>query len=348
MKALTFQGPRRIGYTDVADPKITDSRDVILKTRWSAICGSDLHVYHQRERGIEPGTVMGHEFVGEVVELGKDVQSLSVGDLVVAPFTTNCGVCFYCRVGLTCRCSRGQLFGWVEAGKGLEGGQAELVRVPHAEATLVKLAPELGEETALLAGDVASTGFFSAELAGVRPGGTYAVVGCGPVGLSAILGAREFGAEELFACDSVARRLELAEKLGASAIDIRSNDPVAIVKDATEGRGVDAVMELVGNPEATRLAYDLVRPGGVLSAVGVHTEPQFAITPAEAYDKNLTYRAGRCPARRLMKQALTLIASKRYDYDAIISHRLPLAEGVRGYQIFDQKLEDCTKVLLKV
>ncbi|HJS74288.1 MAG TPA: zinc-binding dehydrogenase, partial [Vicinamibacteria bacterium] len=277
----------------------------------------------------------------------RDVKSLSLSDLVVAPFTTSCAACFYCRKGLTCRCTSGQLFGWVQDGRGLEGAQAEYVLVPLADSTLVKLPEGVDIEAALFLGDILATGFFCADMAEAGPGGVYAVLGCGPVGLFALLGARERGAERVFAVDVVPERLELAKRFGASPIDARRSDPREIVRDATEGRGADAVLEVVGSPEATRLAFDLVRPGGIVSAVGVHTEAHFAFSPVEAYDKNLTYRAGRCPARAYIEKLLPLVLQGKYDLASIVSHRLPLAEAARGYQLFERKLEGCTKVLLR-
>ena len=158
MKAITFQEVESLSYETVPDPEIRAPGDVILRVRLAAICGSDLHVYHGRETGLDPGTVMGHEMLGEVVETGPDVRQFAVGDWVVCPFSTSCGECFYCREGLTARCSRGRLFGWVEKGEGLHGGQAELVRVPLADSTLVAIPDGAPVEEALLAGDVLSTG----------------------------------------------------------------------------------------------------------------------------------------------------------------------------------------------
>ncbi len=347
MKAVTFQGIARVATSSVPDPAIRDSKDVIVQNRVSAICGSDLHVFLGREKGIQTGTVMGHEFLGEVVEVGKDVTGISAGDLVVSPFTTNCGACFYCGKGLTCRCSAGQLFGWLENGRGLEGAQAEYVRVPLADSTLVKLPPDIDVEAALFLGDVLATGFFCADMAEAGPAGVHAILGCGPVGLFAILGARERGAERIFAVDVVPERLALARGFGAIPIDASACNPRDVIGEATEGRGADSVLEVVGSPEATRLAFDLVRPGGIVSAVGVHTEAQFAFSPVEAYDKNLTYRAGRCPARAYIEKLLPLVTEKKYDLASIVSHRLPLAEAAHGYHLFERKLEGCTKVLLR-
>ena len=190
-----------------------------------------------------------------------------------------------------------------------------------------------------------ATGWFGAESAGAAPGAMVAVVGCGPVGLMAVVAARELGAERVVAVDAVPERLALAARFGAEPLDLAA-DPVAAVREATGGRGADAVVEAVGSPEATRLAYDLVRPGGTIAAVGVHTEPRLAFSPGEAYDKNLTYRAGRCPARRYMDRLLPLVAERRHDLGALISHRMTLEEGPRAYELFDRRLEGCTKVVL--
>jgi threonine dehydrogenase-like Zn-dependent dehydrogenase len=289
---------------------------------------------------------MGHEFAGTVVAAGAGVRRFRSGDLVASPFTTSCGACFYCRSGLTSRCLSGQLFGWVEKGRGLHGAQAELVRVPLADSTLVPVPEGTPAELALLAGDVLATGWFGAESAGVAPGVVAAVVGCGPVGLMAVIAARELGAERIFALDAVPERLALASRYGAEPVDLGAGDATARIRDATEGRGPDAVVEAVGSADATRLAFDLVRPGGTLAAVGVHTESRLAFRPGEAYDKNLTYRAGRAPARRFIERLLPLVQSGRYDLGALISHRLPLADGPRGYDLFDRRLEGCTKVML--
>ncbi|MDX1388885.1 MAG: alcohol dehydrogenase catalytic domain-containing protein, partial [Acidobacteriota bacterium] len=311
MQALTFHGKKTIRLEQVPDPGLREPTDVIVKVRLTAICGSDMHVYHERETGLDDGTIMGHEFVGKVVETGSDVASLTTGTRVVSPFTTSCGRCHYCAIGLTARCVSGQLYGWVEKGQGLHGAQAEYVRVPMADSTLMPIPEGVTDDEALLAGDVLSTGFFCAQMAGVTPQGVYAIVGCGPVGLMAAIGAREQGAGKLFAIDRVPERLAMAESFGASPVNAATDDPVDAILEATEGRGADAVLEAVGSPSAGRLAYDLVRPGGTISVVGVHNEEGFAFSPADAYDKNLTYRVGRCPARNLMPQVLALLEAKR-------------------------------------
>jgi len=366
MKAITFEGRAEVAYSDVADPSIVAPTDAIVRVRAAGICGSDLHPYHEREKGLDHGAVMGHEFVGEVVEVGADVTAVRPGEVVFSPFTTSCGECFYCRCGLTCRCVSGQLFGWVHGGEGLHGAQAEYVRVPLADGTLMQLPEGVSDAAGLLMGDILSTGFFCAEQAGIGvvttpaealpmagvsrtagTGGTYAVVGCGPVGLMTIIAARHLGAEELFAIDAVPERLATAEKLGAVPLDYQQDPVVDIVLEATSGRGVDAVMEVVGTRAATETAIAILRPGGILSSVGVHTDERFGFTPVNAYDKNVTFRSGRCPARAYMQRLAPLVRDKKIDPEFVFSHRLPLAEGVRGYQMFDKKQDGCTKVLLE-
>jgi len=347
MKALTFHGKVDIQFTSLEDPSIVMPGDAIVRISACAICGSDLHVYHEREKGIEHGTAMGHEFTGEIVEIGKDVRTFRPGDKVMSPFTTSCGRCFYCKLGLSCRCLNGQLFGWIEHGKGLHGGQAEYVRVPLADSTLMKVPEGVSHEEAILLGDVLSTGFFCARQAEVKPNGVYAVVGCGPVGLMAVVAAREFGAENLFAIDVVPERLAKAREFGAIPIDASKQQPAEIIHEATEGRGADGMMEAVGSHSAVRLAFEFVRPGGVVSSVGVCNDEHLAFSPVDAYNKNLTYRIGRCPARSVMEQLIPLVQRRKYNLGSIFTHRMKLEEGRQGYEIFAGKKDHCLKVLLE-
>ncbi len=347
MKALVFDGKERIDYRTVDDPSLEDSNDAIVRVEVTAICGSDLHIYHGRETGLDRGTVMGHEFAGEVVETGENVSKVRTGDRVASPFTTSCGECFYCRRGLTARCVKGQLFGWVEGGEGLHGAQAEYVRVPMAGSTLMPLPAGIGYEQGLLLGDILSTGYFCADMAGVEPGGKYVVTGCGPVGLMAIASSTEQGAEEIYAVDSVEHRLELAERFGATAINFEETDAVEALMEAAGGRGVDAAMEAVGSNEAGRFCMDVVRPGGIISVVGVQTVSDFPFSPVEAYDKNLTYRVGRCSARYYMEKLIPMAGKRGEQLASIITHRLPLGEGVEGYRMFDRREDNCIKIILR-
>jgi len=346
VRAVTYHAPKDLRVDSVAEPQILAPTDVIVAVQLAAICGSDLHVWHGRETGLDEGTVMGHEFLGEVQEVGAAVTGIRRGDRVVSPFTTSCGTCFYCGRGLPGRCVRGQLFGWVERGAGLHGGQAELVRVPLADTTLVVLPRDLAPEAGLVLGDVLATGYHCATMAGVTPSDVCAVIGCGPVGLMAVLAARELGAARVLALDTVPERLSLATRLGAEPVDLRQADPVEVARAATDGRGADAVLEAVGSAESTRLAFALARAGGTISAVGVHHEAAFPFSPGEAYDKNLTYRIGRCPARHYMERLLPVARRHESELAALFTHRFSLEEGPAAYRLFDEKRDGCIKVAL--
>jgi threonine dehydrogenase-like Zn-dependent dehydrogenase len=238
------------------------------------------------------------------------------------------------------------LFGWRENDLGLHGGQAELVRVPLADSSLIKIPEGISLDEGLLLGDILSTGFFCARQAEIKPSNTYVVVGCGPVGLLAILGAIEYGAEKIFAIDTVPERLTMAQKMGATPINIFHQNALEVIRQDTDGRGADGVMEAVGNSATNRMAYDLIRPGGIISAVGVCTDLHLPFSPTEAYNKNITYKVGRCPARFMMDQLVPMVQQKKYNITSIISHRMKLSEGVHGYDIFANKKEDCLKVVM--
>lgn len=346
MNAITFQDVERLVYETIPDPRILEPGDALVRVRVAGICGSDLHPYFGRERGLDPGTVMGHEFLGEVVEVGADVRRFGVGDRVVAPFSTSCGACFYCVRSLTARCVHGQLFGWVQNGRGLHGAQAELVRVPLADGTLVRVPEGVDEAVALLAGDILSTAAFAVDLAGVSAEDLVVVVGCGPVGLLAVRAAFARGAREVMAVDPVPSRLEMAARFGATPAGAGGSQSVEAVRSRSEGRGADAAIEAVGSPESTRLAADLLRLGGRLAAVGVHVEPRLALSPGEIYDRNLRYAAGRCPARHYMPASLETAARDQTLIRALISHRLPLSQGVEAYRRFAAREEGWAKVVL--
>jgi threonine dehydrogenase-like Zn-dependent dehydrogenase len=346
MKALTFHGVGKIKHESIADPALHSFTDAIVKVNLCAICGSDLHVYHGSEKGCEHSTAMGHEFVGEVIEVGREVKSLKPGQTVMSPFSTSCGQCHFCKLGLTSRCVQSQLFGWRQDNTGLHGGQAEYIRVPLADNTLLPIPSTLPLEHALLLGDVIPTGYFCAFQAEIKPGGNYVVIGCGAVGMMAILGAIELGATSVFAIDTIPERLALAESFGARPLNAQTLDVVREVRQKTQGHGVDAVLEAVGNNNSLSLAYSLVRPGGIISMVGVNNETTMPFSPSDAYNKNLTFKVGRCPARFLMEKLLPIVLSKKYNYGAIISHRLDLKDGVAAYAMFSKKTDNCIKVVL--
>ncbi|MEQ1827930.1 MAG: alcohol dehydrogenase catalytic domain-containing protein [Pirellula sp.] len=327
------------------DPRIEDPRDAIIKVEMAGMCGSDLHTYFGRELGLEPGTVMGHEFVGRVIAIGSEVKTHSVGDRVYSPFSTSCGVCFYCHCGLTSRCVSGQLLGWRSDGRGLHGGQAEYVRVPLADGTLVRMPKNMSCELALLLGDNLSTGYYCAEMADIDPNGLTVVIGCGTVGLLSILSSRSIGAKQIVAIDPIAERREMASSLGAIAIG--PEEAIHWVQRNTDGRGADSILELVGLPDAQKLAFAMMRPGGTMSVIGCHSSSSFGFTPSDAYNKNMTYRTGRCPARHYMSKLSDRIAESPWPIDQLITHRFQPNDCKRAYEIFSHQKDGCIKAVFE-
>jgi alcohol dehydrogenase len=343
---VCFQSIGQVAWQELEDPAIASENDAIVRVEMAALCGSDLHPFFGRETGLDPGTVMGHEFVGEVVATGKAcANELPIGLRVCSPFSTSCGKCFYCLKGLTSRCLKNQLFGWRSDGYGLHGGQAEFVRVPNATGTLVPLG-DRSPEIALLLGDNLSTGWYCAEMAAVGPEGVHVVIGCGTVGLLCILACRSRGvtSDNLLAFDPIPERAGQAARLGANAFSV-AGDLEQHLLSVTEGRGADSVMELVGLPEAQQLAYRLIRPGGVMSVIGCHCTPEFAFGPADAYNKNLTYRTGRCPARFYMDRLDPMVKEFGPELASLITHRFSPVEAVRAYDVFSNRRNGCIKAV---
>lgn len=343
MHAVCFRSPGVVAWEEVRDPRIEHPADAIVDVELAGLCGSDLHPFFGRERGLDPGTVMGHEFVGRVVGVGTDVRSVRPGDRVFAPFSTSCGQCATCHAGLTSRCDRGQLFGWITNGVGLHGGQAECVRVPLADGTLKQVPDALSADAALLLGDNFSTACYCADLADIRPDGVTVVIGCGSVGLLGIVAARMHGARTIVAVDPVPTRRARAAALGAVAV---APGPEVSWTVASLGatRGAHSVMEFVGLPAAQRLAWETLSPGGVMAVIGCHSAG-FAFSPAEAYDKNLTYRTGRCPARHYMERLTERVVQDMPHITDVITHRFEPADCVNAYEVFAHHRDGCVKAV---
>ncbi|KAK4189571.1 hypothetical protein QBC35DRAFT_513986 [Podospora australis] len=334
MKAVVFHGPKKVAVEDRPVPKVQHPKDIIVKVHATALCGSELHVF----RGHQPsstGFIMGHEFVGTIVQAGDEVSSLNVGDKVVAPFTTSCSECFYCKLGYSSRCEHSLLFGCEK----LDGGQAEYVRVPHGEGTVTKAPAEISDRAVILMADIFPTGFFGAKnafkgLDKQRPeDAVVVVVGCGPVGLCAIVSALEYKPKHLFAVDSVPSRLALAEKLGAEPLNFADGKEKMLqrVHEVTEGRGADAVIEVVGLSPALRTAYVLLRPFGFISSIGVHNA-EVGLSPSA---KNLRVQMGRCPVRSIFPEALPVLAKNQEKFSFMFDKIMPLKDAVEGYELFD-------------
>ncbi|KAB5570521.1 alcohol dehydrogenase GroES-like domain-containing protein [Coniochaeta sp. 2T2.1] len=337
MKAVVFRGPKKVVVEDRPIPEIIDQKDIIVKVSATALCGSELHTFRGHQKS-PTGFIMGHEFTGTVTAVGSEVKTISVGDKVVSPFTVSCSECFYCRNGFSSRCVDSTLFG----SEKLDGGQAEYVRVPHADGTAVKAPGKIKDNALILMADIFPTGYFGAKNAFklIEPlkasEATVVVVGCGPVGLCAIVSALEYKPKHLFAVDSVESRLELAKKLGAEPLNFAKDREgmVKRVKEVTEGRGADAVIEVVGLSPALRTAYDLLRPFGTISSIGVHNA-EIPWSGAEAYAKNFRVQMGRCPVRSIFEEALEVLAKNQDKFSFMFDKIMPLTDAVEGYDLFD-------------
>jgi len=255
MKAVVWQGVGDIRLEDVAEPRIEQPTDAIVKLTASAICGTDLHMVRGTMSGMRPGTILGHEGVGVVEEVGSAVRNLKQGDRVLIPSTIACGYCSYCRAGYYAQCDNANpngiqagtcFFGGPEKSGPVHGLQAEKARIPFAGVGLVKLSDEVSDEQALLVSDIFPTGYMGAELAEIKPGNTVAVFGCGPVGQFAIASAKLFQAGRIFAVDNIPSRLEAAREQGAETIDFSKEDPVAMIRELTGGIGCDRAIDAVG------------------------------------------------------------------------------------------------------
>ncbi|KAI9375078.1 chaperonin 10-like protein [Aspergillus egyptiacus] len=338
MQAVVFKGPLQVALEQRPIPQIQNPTDVIVKIRYTALCGSELHVF----RGHQPsgtGFIMGHEFTGEITAVGPAVRKFKVGDRIVSPFTVSCGGCFYCAHGNSSRCAQCQLYGTAI----LDGGQADYARVPLADSTLVGAPPAIDEKKLVLMADILPTGFFAARnaFAGKSESeireSTVILFGCGPVGVCALISALEYKPKHLLAVDGVAARLELARSLGAEPWNFQTEmDGLrARVKELTENRGADVAIEVVGHSDALRMAFDLIRPWGRISSVGVHNG-EIPWTGNEAYGKNLQIQMGRCPVRSIFEDALALLEKKQDVLDFMVQDIRPLSQALQGYEDFNQ------------
>ena len=345
MKAVTFQGPGQIRVDSIPDPSILEPGDAIVRVTMSAICGSDLHLYRGRMEGVEPGIVVGHEYVGVVEEVGKSVRDLRPDDRVVGSFHTACGYCWFCRRGLFSQCQHGALFGFGRRFGDLPGTQAEYARVPHADFTLHKVPADINDERAVFIGDILATAYFAVHRAEVRVGDVVGVIGCGPVGLLVVMCAQASGASRVIAVDVLDSRLEAARRLGAVTVNGRAQDPVRAIRDLTGRRGADAMIEAVGSAESLRLACQAVRGFGTVSAAGVYVEESLPFPAARAFARDLTVRLGMANVPAQFEAVTELVRHGRIDPAILVSHTLSLGEAAEGYRLFDAG--EALKVLLK-
>jgi threonine dehydrogenase-like Zn-dependent dehydrogenase len=348
MKAVVFKGTATLAVEEVAEPQIEESTDAIVKITTAPICGSDLHLYHGRVPGLTEGTVIGHELVGTVEEVGGDVRRISPGDRVVGSFLIPCGECWWCRRGEYNNCDNGNFraLGYGMFSGDLHGAQAEKVRMPMADLTLLPIGEDLTDEQAVFAGDILTTGCYAARLAKIEKGDIVAVIGCGPVGLFTLSYALLHEPGEIYALDLVPQRLKTAEVIGATPIDVSERNPVTALAELTEGRGADIAIDCVGHEKAFQQGYEMLRSGGHLVVVGVYVELEYPFPLGEAWRKNIEITfSGVTPVMAYWEESLDAVRRGKVDPTVIISHTLPLDEAVKGYQMFDSK--EATKVVLK-
>jgi threonine dehydrogenase-like Zn-dependent dehydrogenase len=387
MRAVCWYGASDVRVETVDDPRLLAPRDAIVRVTLTAICGSDLHLYGGFIPTTRKGDVLGHEFMGEVVEVGSEVTNLHPGDRVVVPFAIACGRCFFCRRGLTSLCDdsnpngwiteklyghpSGGLFGYSHMMGGYAGGQAQYVRVPYADFGPLKLENGVSDESALFLSDILPTAYMAAENCGITPGDTVAVWGCGPVGLLCIKCAFLLGAERVIAVEGVSDRLGKAEEGGAETVDYQNTDVVEALKEMTFGLGPDACIDAVGleahgrRPDALydrakqivrlqldratvlRQAIQACRKGGTVSVPGVYGGFVDKIPLGAIFAKGLTLRTGQTHVHRYLKPLLERIQRREIDPAFVITHRIPLEDAPHGYEMFRTKEDGCIKVVMR-
>jgi len=375
VKAVVFKGPFKLAVEEVEDPKIEEPLDAIIRITTANICGSDLHPYEGRV-DMDAGMVLGHENMGIVEEIGAGVNRIKVGDRVSVPFNLGCGTCRNCNEGWTSACLRANPSGQPGAGYGYPmmgpywGGQAEFLRVPWADFNLLELPPGTQQESDFtMLSDIFPTGYHATELAQVTPGKTVAIFGAGPVGLMAAMSANIRGASQTFVVDFEPDRLALAERIGATAINLADVDAVQAIMDATDGFGVDCGVEAVGyqahdpsGQEHPAMVLDnlinVVRATGSIGVVGVYEpedpagstegakEGRYGFDFGTAFTKGISIGTGQCPVKKYNRYLRDLIIRGQASPSVIVSHEVSLDAAVEAYDKFDQRVDGYTKVLL--
>ena len=388
MKAVCWHGAQDVRVETVPDPKILNPRDAIIKITSTAICGSDLHLYEGNIPTMESGDILGHEFMGEVVETGKEVKNLKKGDRVVVPFTIACGGCFFCNKDLWSLCDNSNpntwmaekfyghspsgIYGYSHLLGGYAGGQAEYARIPYADVGPIKVPDGLEDDKVLFLTDIFPTGYMAAENADIEEGDTVAVWGCGPVGQFAIRSAYMLGAARVIAIDRFPERLQMAKEQGkAEVINYEEIDAGEALKEMTGGRGPDRCIDAVGmeahgtdamaaydqvkqglkletgKPTVLRQAIVACRKGGTVSIPGVYGGFVDKVPLGAIVNKGLTLRSGQTHVQKYLQPLLDRIQQGEIDPSYVISHRMSIDDAPKGYKMFRNKEDNCTKVVLK-
>lgn len=382
MKAVVYHGVGDIRLDTVDDPALQASSDVIIKITASAICGTDLHFVRGTMPDMVPGTILGHEAVGIVEEVGKEVRNFKRGDRVVVPSTIACGYCAYCRSGYQAQCDNSNphgphagtaFFGGPKSSGPFDGLQAEYARIPFAAANLVKLPEDIGDDSAVMLSDIFPTGFFGAELAEITEGDTAVIFGCGPVGQFAIASARLKGADRIIAVDCIPDRLEMARAQGAEVIDFTQDDPIEVIRGLTGGIGPDRVIDAVGvdamkppsasdgDTTASRQQWvpgngpsqvldwcvESIAKAGTLGIIGVYPPTAKDFPIGKAMNKNLTINMGNCNHRRYLPALVDLVRSGAIEPTDILTKTAPLSSAIEAYKNFDRREAGWVKVKIE-
>ena len=389
MKALCWHGHGDVRVDTVPDPELKSPGDVIIKVTAAGICGSDLHLLDGYMPTMESGDILGHETMGIVVDAGSEVKKVKKGDRVVIPFTIACGSCFFCKKGLWAACdttnpnaamaakvmghSPAGLFGYSHLTGGYPGGQAEYLRVPHADVGCLKIESDLPDEKVLFLSDIFPTGYMAAENDEIEAGATVAVWGCGPVGQFCIQSAWMFGAGRVIAIDHVAERMALARTAGrAETIDFTKQDVYETLQEMTGGRGPDRCIDAVGaeahgtggidavidkvkaavslttdRAHVLRQAIYCCRKAGTVSVPGVYIGFPDKIPMGAFMNKGLTMKTGQTHMHRYMRPLLERIQAGEIDPSFVITHRLKLEQAPEGYKTFRDKKDGCIKIMLQ-
>lgn len=385
MKAVVYKG-NGIRVEQVPKPTLIEPTDVIVKVSLTAICGSDLHLAGGLLSGVEIGDIFGHEFMGTVVESGKDVKKITVGDRVIVPAIISCGSCFYCKKGEFAHCDKSNpnhdiqeeamgyasagIFGFSKTSGSYAGGQAEYVRVPFADVGAFKVPASLSDEQVLFLTDIFPTGWMAAENCDIKEGDTVAVWGCGPVGQFAIRSAFLQGAGQVIAIDRFAERLQMASQGGAHIVNYEDGDVLEQLKSLTEGRGPDCCIDAVGmeahgtrftdmvdrvkqllalesdRPAAIREILRCCRKGGRISIPGVYSGTVDSFPLGFAFNKGLTLKMGATHMHKYIPMLLKLVKSKEIDPSFVVTHRIKLDDAAQGYEMFRLKEDGCIKVVM--
>ena len=342
MKALLYEGERDIRYEAFPDPVLASDLDAIVRMDRCGICGSDLHIYHGQGFSKDIGFCVGHEAVGEVVEVGRGVRRLKSGDKVMLSAAVGCGNCLHCLAGEVNLCATGGA-GCYGLSHRLEGCQAEAIRVPAADFNVQVIPEGVTADQALMLTDNLPTAWCGLRNAEVGPGKTVVVVGLGPIGLMAVEGAFVLGAARVFAIDRVPERRAMAARLGATAL---GDDAVEQIAELTSGRMADCAVEAVGADETIRLAMRCVGRMGTVSVIGVNQSRAFDFPMGVAFIKNLTFRIGTCSVPKWWPELIPLIQGGRLKPERYITHHMPLEDGAEAYRLFDAREAGALKMVL--